>query len=80
MSFRGPCAEGPDSSLVHHRTDSPWRTWGNAPGSIAALWPAPKARLTFATSAIENELVDETRFQRLFDELSSSWGNAPGLN
>src|SRR5215470_4184765 len=69
MSLREAGANGAVSFLA----------WGNAPGSVEALLPALKVRFTFAKSAIENQLLDETRFQRLFTGLSNSWGRCPML-
>ncbi len=40
------CAEGAVSLPVRHRTDSPWRTWGNAPGLVKSEPPELKARFT----------------------------------
>ncbi len=72
-------AKGTDSSPVRHGMDSPWRTWGNAQGFVEAWRTVLKARITFATCAVENELLDETRLQRLFNWLSSSLGRYPRL-
>jgi hypothetical protein len=69
MSLREASTNGAVSSLA----------WGNAPGSVEVLSSALRARFTFAKSAIENRLLDETRFQRLFTGRSNSWGDAPGL-
>jgi hypothetical protein len=68
MSLREASANGAVSSPA----------WGNAPGSVEVLSAALKARFTFAKSAIENRLLDETRFQRLFTGRSNPWGDAPG--
>ena len=52
---------------VRHRTDSPWRTWGNAPG-IRGIpkEQALKARFTLGYVWIEDQRLDESRVQRLF--------------
>jgi hypothetical protein len=69
MTLRGSGAKGADSFLA----------WGNAPGSVEVLWPAPKARFIFTTSAIENQFLDETRLQRFLTGLSNSLGRCPRL-
>ena len=56
MSLREAGAKGAYSFLAS----------GNAPGFLEAVSPALKARFTFAASAIENQLLDEMRFQRFF--------------
>src|SRR5437870_12529047 len=48
------CAEGAVSLLVRHGTDSPWRTWGNAPGLVKSESPALKARFTFWASLMHD--------------------------
>jgi hypothetical protein len=54
--------------------------WGDAPRPVEALSAALKVRFTFTTCAIENQWLDETRFQRLFTGLPNSWGAALGSN
>ena len=44
------------SHEVRHRTDSPGRTWGDAPGTRTSRTPALKARFN---------VLSEWRFQRL---------------
>ena len=79
-------AEGAAFIGSPHRADSPWRTWGNAQGSWepktralkSAIHCAGTTRISTNASEIENQPLDESRFQRLFEHRSNSWGDAPG--
>ena len=41
------CAEGAVSLLVRHGTDSPWRTWGNAPGFVVPKTTSAESAIHF---------------------------------
>jgi hypothetical protein len=75
---RGMCLapKARHSLSVRQRTDSPWRTWGAAPGGRARKAPALKA------IHVRNQFV--TGLKRAFSAWLwrpiGPWGVAPGLN
>ena len=70
-----PSANGATSISVRHRTDPPWRAWGNAPGKRRIIRQALKARFIAALFPSRPMLMSEIVMNRTFSALTFSSAN-----